>query len=252
MYLAYCDDEPVQLEYMKKLAEQWAEKTGTPLHFGAYQSAEEILFECGESYPYDLLILDIEMKEMDGMELARQIRKKDERLPILFLTNRKEYVFEGYEVHALRYLLKPVDAGKLFPVLDEISAAGQREKKYLIASVAGERIKIVTDDLLYLEAHGHSVMLHTRTGDYEVKKTLAEIAEEVIPERTIGGCGKTMDAAAGESSFVSTHRSFLVNLRHIERILRTECVLSDGSTIPVSRNSYKALNAAFIAFYKKF
>lgn len=252
MYLAYCDDEPVQLEYVKRLAEQWAEETGAPLYFGAYQSAEEILFENGESYPYDLLILDIEMKEMDGMELARQIRKKDERLPILFLTNRKEYVFEGYEVHALRYLLKPLDAGKLFPILDEISAAGQREKEYLIASVAGERIKIVTDDILYLEAHGHSVMLHTRTGDYEVKKTLTEISEELPVGKKTEAFEGNRDTAIEENSFVSTHRSFLGNLRHMERITRTECVLSDGSTIPVSRNSYKALNDAFIAYYKKF
>lgn len=247
MYLAYCDDEPVQLEYVKHLAEQWSRETGTPLHFTAYGSAKELLFECGESYPYDLLILDIGMKEMDGMTLARRIREKDERLPILFLTNWKEYVFEGYEVHAIRYLLKPLNSQKLFPILDEISAAGKGEKKYLIVSVAGDSIKIDEDEILYLEASGHYVTLHTRMGDYEVKKTMTEISGELMMGETGRLSGEKGILAAEKSCFVSTHRSFLVNLLHVERIMRTGCVLSDGSLVPVSRNSYKALNDAFIA-----
>ena len=74
------------------------------------------------SYPFDLIFLDIDLGGMDGMALARKIRETDSEVPILFLTNHKEYVFEGYEVQAFRYLLKPVTEDTLFPLLEELQA----------------------------------------------------------------------------------------------------------------------------------
>lgn len=238
MYLAYCDDEPIQLEYTKKLAQRWAAGTGAALQFSSYCSAEEILFENMEGFPFDLLILDIDMQGMDGMTLAKKIRERDESLPIVFLTNLEEYVFQGYEIRALRYLLKPLNEEKLFPLLDEINTAKNREKRYLIENIRGDLIKLELDDIYYIEAAGHYLKIHTRHQDYEVKKSLSDISTELMESH-----------GASAAGFVSTHRSFLVNLLHVERLFRTECILSDGSTVPVSRNAYKAVNEAFIAYY---
>lgn len=232
MRLAYCDDEEIQLEYMQRLAEHWAKQAGVPLTYCAYKSAEELLFENTEGYPFDLLILDIDMRGMSGMELARKIRAKDAGIPILFLTNKREYVFEGYEVQALRYLLKPMSEEKLFPLLDEVCTAAKEEIQSLIVSAEGEHCKIAVPDILYLEADGHYVKIHTVKQDYVVKKALSELSEELTGE------------------FVSTHRSYLVHLMHVERVQRTECILSDGSSVPVSRNSYKSVNEAFIQYWK--
>ena len=232
MRLAYCDDEEIQLEYMQRLAEQWAGQTGVSLTYCAYKSAEELLFENAEGYPFDLLILDIDMRGMDGMALARKIREKDAKIPILFLTNKREYVFEGYEVKALRYLLKPMSEEKLFPLLSEVHTAAREDGQSLIVSVDGEHCKIAVSDILYLEADGHYVRIHTVKRDYMVKRAFTELAAELA------------------DGFVSTHRSYLVHLFHVERVQRTECILSDGSSIPVSRNSYKAVNEAFIRYWK--
>lgn len=231
MRLAYCDDEEIQLEYAQKLAETWAVRYGEPMTYLAYKSAKELLFENMDSYPFDLLILDIDMDGMNGMELARKIREKDAKLPILFLTNRKEYVFEGYEVQALRYLLKPLDEEKLFPILDELCTMEKKEKEYVILSIAGENIKLEQDEILYVEVNGHYLMIHTAKDVYEVKMSLAEMSETLT------------------DAFVATHRSFMVNLEHVERVMRTECLLSDGSSVPISRNCYKAVNEAFIRNY---
>ena len=232
MRLAYCDDEEIQLEYMQRLAEQWAEQAGVSLTYYAYKSAEELLFENAEGYPFDLLILDIDMQGMDGMALARKIRERDAKIPILFLTNKREYVFEGYEVQALRYLLKPMSEEKLFPLLNEVYMAAREEVQSLIVSTEGEHCKIAVSDILYLEADGHYVRIHTVKRDYVVKKAFTELAEVLA------------------DGFVATHRSYLVHLLSVERVQRTECVLSDGSSIPVSRNSYKAVNEAFIKYWK--
>ena len=240
MNIAYCEDEKIQLEYMEQLIRKWAdERKSTAIYFG-YGSAKELLFEHPDSFPFDLLFLDIDMDGMDGMALAKEIRKWDKNLPIVFLTNRSEYVFEGYEVGALRYLLKPVEESKFFSLLDDISSALGKEKHYLIENVDGETVKIPIDTIYSVEAKGHYICVHTSARDYEYKKNFSEIAEEL-----------TNSQLGQEKEFISTHRSFLVSLAAVERVLRTECILSDGSSVPVSRNAYKSVNEAFIRYYMK-
>lgn len=238
MYLAYCDDEEAQLAYVKRMAEDWGKKAGKEVRVSLYGSAEELLFEQGEQYPFDLLILDIDMREMDGMTLARKIRERDGKVPILFLTNKREYVFEGYEVGALRYLLKPLTEEKFFPLLEKIEKEKQKETPYLIEMISGEQVKMDIRDILYIEVNGHYLKIHTIKGAYELKKTLTGLQQEI-------------KEAAGEDSFAVTHRSFFVNLLHVERVLRAECMLSDGSRIPISRNAYKQVNEAFIRYYRR-
>ena len=141
------------------------------------------------------------------------------------------------EVGALRYLLKPEET-KLFSLLDEISYALGKERRYLIENVGGETVKIPVDTIYSVEAKGHYIRLHTSVGDYEYKKNLSEIAEELAK-----------DQPGQKTEFISTHRSFLVSLAAVERVQRTECILCDGSSVPVSRNAYKSVNEAFIRYY---
>lgn len=237
MRLAYCDDEPIQLDYMEAMTKNWATKRNIPLRFLKFESAEEVLFEASEQgFPFDLLLIDIDMKGRNGMELARKIRETDTKLPIVFLTNRKEYVFEGYEVSAFRYILKPMTEEKLTDILEEVCKK-QNSRSYLIERIAGEEKKIAVDEILYAEVSGHYVTLHTKTETYEWKKAFSELADQLNQ-------GKN-------TKFILTHRSFLVNVAEVERVLRTECVLSDGSSVPISRNMYPSVNDAFISFYKE-
>ena len=143
-----------------------------------------------------------------------------------------------YEVGALRYLLKPVEESKFFSLLDDISSALGKEKHYLIENVDGETVKIPIDTIYSVEAKGHYICVHTSARDYEYKKNFSEIAEKL-----------TNSQLGQEKEFISTHRSFLVSLAAVERVLRTECILSDGSSVPVSRNAYKSVNEAFIRYY---
>lgn len=106
-----------------------------------------------------------------------------------------------------------------------------KEKEYVILSIAGENIKLEQDEILYVEVNRHYLMIHTAKDVYEVKMSLAEMSETLT------------------DAFVATHRSFMVNLEHVERVMRTECLLSDGSSVPISRNCYKAVNEAFIRNY---
>ncbi len=240
--IAYCEDEPIHIEYMKHLLSQWMAKHQVIINLSGFESAKAFLFEHPDSYPYDLLILDIDMGDMDGMELARYIRKMDKKLPILFLTNKKEHVFEGYEVNAIRYLLKPMDETKLDEILSEIEKSCFTQKRYIIEKQEGESIKVDFDDIHYIEVVGHYLFLHTTMGEIRVKKSLQEIREVF---------GPTKDAME-QSGFISTHRSFLVNLRYVERVQKTECRMENKELVPISRSAYKSVNEAFIQYYRQF
>jgi DNA-binding LytR/AlgR family response regulator len=233
MRIAYCDDETTQFIYLKELADIWEQVNEENCDIKVYGSAEEMLFENPESFPFDFIILDIEMDEMNGIDLARSIRKIDKNVAIAFLSNSSEYVFDGYEVQAVRYLMKPLKQEQLFPLFDMIKKSQRAEKRYIIVTSEGERVKLDAEGIMYIEALGHYVKIFAEDQIYEVKKNINDIAKELK-----------------DSGFVGTHRSYLVNLAFLDRITKTACILSDGVSVPISRNAYKAVNEAFIEYYK--
>lgn len=232
MRIAYCDDEKVQGIFLKELVTEYEKACHIRCELTMYGSAEEMLFENPDSFPFDFIILDIELDRMNGIELAKNIRKADKNVIIAFLSNSKEYVFAGYEVAAVRYLVKPITKDQLFPLLDMVKQTSLDQKQYIIVGGAGEKIKLYYDDIIYVEALAHYVSIHTEKECYEFKMSLKELADQL------------------KSSFIYTHRSFLVNLKHIEKITKTDCLLRGGHCVPISRGSYKQVNQDFITFYK--
>ena len=219
MNIAYCEDEKIQKEILEELLCRWGK-----VDLVWYESAEQMFFECDGRYPFDLIILDIQMRNQNGMELARQIRRADPQVPLLFLTATKEYVFEGYEVNALRYLIKPIQPSQLFAILDEIQASTKRS-----ILLNGNRIDL--NVLVYVEAEAH--YCHLVFEDHRQK--------EKIGIREL----KTML----DDSFVMIHRSYLVNIAKVDQIRREE--LSAGSfTLPVARSQLKTVSEAFIEYNK--
>ena len=234
MRIALCDDETALSMQLEALIDSWSKQQNHPCLIKAFTSGEELLFETTGSYPFDLLLLDIDLGSgnLSGLDLARKIRETDARVPLAFLTNHPGHVFEGYEVSALRYLMKPVTAEHLFPLLDLALERIGRASRYLVLEVDGEQRRVEEDAILYLEARGHTVLLETAHGSLPVKTALSTLTRQL------------------STDFVPTHRSFLVNLRHVERVARTECLLEGGHTVPVSRGAWEKLNRAFINYYR--
>lgn len=234
MKIAYCDDEPIQATILEEFIMLWANENQVEYEINVYESAEEMLFEHFDSIPFDFVILDIQMKEMNGIELAKRIRKIDGAVQIAFLSACKEYVFEGYEVQAIRYLLKPLQKEAVFSVLKQVQNAISKEKKYLLVNLEGERRKLEYLDITYIEAIAHYVEIHTRQGIFRTKISIGDIRNE-----------------CNGSNLILTHRSFIVNLDEVDCVKRTACILADGAEIPISRNQYKEVNEAFINYYRR-
>ena len=163
-----------------------------------YASAEEFLFKA-EGASYDLLLLDIAMKEMNGMELARKVRERDPEAVLVFVTSDPGFALEGYEVDAYRYLMKPVREDKLFEVLAYCRTRESVEEQSVLLKAEGEMCRIMRKNILYMEARGH--------------------------------------------------RSYAVNPGHVARIGRTDCCLTDGERLPVSKSAYQHLNEKFIQYH---
>ena len=228
---AICDDNKTDSDYVLELVQAWASQRSIPVHTEQYMSAESFLFRYAEDKGFQILLLDIEMGHMDGVALAKRIRRENDDVQIVFITGYPDYIAEGYEVSALNYLIKPVMKEKLYAVLDRAMANLQKARKTILLPVEGEILKLETENIQYVEAFSHSIVITTKASVHEVRKSMSEM------EKLLG------------DGFVRCHRSYLVGLRFISRITKTTVILDNGKTIPVSRSAAPAVHRAFVSYY---
>ena len=241
MHIAICEDECVVLDFESSLVTQWAADAGCSLELDTYISAEQFLFESEDKNPYDVLIFDIQMKNMNGMELAKKLRARGVDAVIIFITGVPDYAIEGYEVGAVRYILKPVKTELLNGLLDNVWAELKKKSEDFFVLGQGSNVeKISFDKIVYIEARGHYVFLKATDFEREWKAVFSETAETF----------EAQNKKNGKCNFFCLRRGLLVNLNHVEKITRTDCLLDSGEVLPVARGVYKDLNDAFIQFYK--
>ena len=197
-----------------------------PWHIDTFPSAEAFLFHYAEKKDYDILLLDIEMGAMDGVTLAKTLKRK-RYPPLVFLTGYSDYISEGYEVAALHYLLKPVQKEKLFSVLYRALDKVKKNEKILNLETGSEMLRIPIYEIRYADVTGNYVTIHAKK-DYTLKMTLGKL-EKLLDER-----------------FYRAGRSVIVNITHISRVTKTEIKLNDGTVVPLPRGAYEGINRAII------
>lgn len=225
--IAICEDEQNQIEYITSIVASWSANEGYNCEIRTFASAEAFLFEYEDDTMYDILLLDVEMKSMNGIELAKCIRKDDNRAEIIFITSHFEFVGEGYEVDALHYLIKPISAHKLMQVLTKAVEKLSVEPPSVVISCDGETVKLYESDIRYVESFLHYIIIHAKDKEYKIKENMSVFENRVSDD------------------FYRIHRSYLVSLKYITRISRTSVHI--GSTeLPLSRGKYDDINRAFI------
>ncbi len=224
---AICDDNADYAKYIETLAVQWAGQTGFWLETERFPSAEAFLFRYEEKKNFDILLLDIEMTGMDGIELARTVRQDNDTVQIVFITGYADYIAEGYEVSALHYLVKPVNEEKFCQVLTRAVSRLARNEPFLTLDLPSETVRVPLPEIRYLDVQQNYVTIHAKR-DYTLKRSLAEF-EAVLDRR-----------------FYRVGRSCIVNLTYIRRVTRTEAELTGGERLPLPRGQYEKLNRAII------
>ena len=226
------DDEQLQLDYMQKLITQAAESLGIEVQISQYLSGEAFLFALEDHPTWNLAFLDIEMEELNGMQVARILREKAPQLELVFATAYAEYAIEGYEVQALDYLLKPINQQKITRVLKRYLEEQPEDTAYIVVDVEGEAARLNLENIIYIEANMGEIIVVLTDQKLPLKMTLLEF-QDLLDER-----------------FVATHRSYLVNLQYISRLLKKDVALSNGDKLPLSRRRSKEVQKAFIDYYK--
>ena len=225
--IAICDDSDVDRQYILNIVNRWATVVGHIVHTETFSSAENFMFHYSQENDYDILLLDIEMGAMDGVTMAKQLRKNNDTLQIIFITGYSDYISEGYEVAALHYLIKPVKEEKLCTVLDRAAEKLSKNEKVLNFEIGGEMVRVPIYQIRYAEVFGNYVTIHALS-DVTVKMTLGEL-ERQLDER-----------------FYRVGRSTIVNLTQINRVTKAEIKLNDGITVPIPRGAYDGVNQAII------
>ena len=235
MRIAVIDDQPADRDYIAALVSRWAKDRDTAVTTVPFPSAEAFLFDYSEDRDFDILLLDIEMGAINGVELAKTVRAENEAVQMVFITGFPDFIAEGYEVSALHYLMKPVDRDKLFSVLDRAAVNLRKAERWILLPSGDGQTRVRLDRILYAEAFGHNLTVHTEDGDFAFRKTIGAWEAELGP-------------VAG---FVRCHRSVLVNLRYVSKIMKTDVVLDNGTVLPLARNAAQAVNLAFIRYYRE-
>lgn len=230
--IAICDDDDKQIVLLRRLLGEWSEKRSAALVIDEYISAESFLFSYPDK-PCDLILLDIEMKKINGMELVKKLRADGDMLPVIFITGYSDHMEEGYEVEALHYLLKPVDKEKFFTALDRYISRHNSESDIML-KCEDKTVHISPEIIEYCEAVGKKTHVHLSDG------------KALICGSGIGSIKNILN-----DNFVFCHRSYIVNLRCVRSIGKTEVGLDSGRALPLSRRLYRDVNDKFIGFYTK-
>lgn len=229
MLTAICDDEKSLRSSLRKLVETKLQLEGTAYELVEYDSGEALLKGAEATAP-DLLFLDIEMRGINGMETARKLRESCKKTIIVFVTAHPDFVFQGYEVRAFHYILKPYREHKIFEVIEKAleEMEADREKYYLIEKKSGI-IRLPLREVLYFKSQGRSIEAVTacrEEGAVWFYGRLGEVQKEL------------------PSSFLRVHNRYLVNLKYVEKTTG-ERLWCGGEEIPVSRTYKQDLMVAF-------
>lgn len=173
---------------------------------------------------YDILLLDVEMKQMDGMTAARHVRERDNSVVIVFITAAPQYAINGYEVQALSYLLKPVPWFAFSQELKRsIDTVRRRSNDSMLVETGSKQIRVDLTDIVYIESIRHTIIIHTLNGKLSITGTL-----------------KDLEARLAEHDFFRSNSCYLVNLRYVTAVEEQDCIMSNGERLRVSRPRKKA------------
>lgn len=234
MRIAIIEDEQVHRELLDTYIRKWGMEMKVTMSIQHFENAERFLFQW-EDIDFDVLFVDIQMSGMNGMELARKVRSKDINTTIIFTTGITDYLEEGYEVAAMRYLLKPISEEKVSSCLNQVLGKRKTDDCVIIHTLDEETRKLSTENINYIEAMGHGSLVGLAYGEVvECKESISELAKLL-----------------GAKEYRKSHRSYLCRIGNIHQIDKDTIYFDDGSSIPVSRRMYQELNKAFIEYYRR-
>ena len=232
LLIAVCDDIPIECADIAKQIETILKQSNTDFMIKKFFGGLEPI-QSRESF--DIIFLDIKMPNINGMELAKQIRKQGRQSLIIFITSASEYVFDAFDVEAFQYLLKPIQTDKLKNVLEKATKKMQIDANidFLMISANRQIQKVFLKDILYIESIGRIAKIHCNNGTLETYEQIG-ILEDKLSDKFFFRC----------------HKCFLVNLNFVDAFNKTEVRLENGEKIMLAKRRYEDFQKAILSYMK--
>lgn len=228
--IAIVEDEDHYKEQLIEYLGKFEQDRGEKIEIETYSDGDGIV----EDYKaqFDIILMDVQMKFMDGMSAAEEIRKMDSEVVIIFITNMAQYAIKGYAVDALDYVLKPISYFQFSERLNRaIDRMEKRERHHITINIKGGVIRLEISEIYYVENYQHQLIFHTKHGEYTANGTMKELEQEL-----------------SEFPFFRIHRGYLANLEHVEG-MNGNFVVVASNELDVSRTKRKAFMEALTNYW---
>lgn len=225
--IAICDDCSDFLQQTEQIISRW--DTSVVVATELFEDGDALI-SAHVRNPFDIILLDVVMPLLNGIETAKELRERDKNVKIVFLTSAAEFAVESYTVKASNYLLKPVNPEKLFACLDELVCACHHVSRSITVKGIHASYRVTLSDIEYVESQGKHIVFSNTSGD-----TIESLEPLYTFEKTL-----TLD-----DGFFKCHRSYIVNIHHINRFSSTEIIMRSGCRIPISRSCQKEFEATY-------
>lgn len=210
------EDDRKCADQLERYVEKFGHETGQSFQISHYDNGEDLVAQYKPEY--DLILLDIEMPFINGMEAAAYIRQIDPKVVIVFVTNSAQYAIQGYSVKAMDYILKPINYFSFSQRLGQaLQYVRKHEDTYITVAKKGGSIRLQVSGIYYVEHLGRKLVIHTRAGIYESTATLQQVEDAL--------CGQ---------GFARCNKGYLVNLEYVDGI-RDSCAVVRGDKLLISR-----------------
>lgn len=229
--VAICDDEPYFIDGLRKSLEQYFSVRKIKVNLSVFMEAESML-SAGQGF--DLILMDLKLPGMDGMEAIMQLRDEKQTSQVIFITSYQEYAIQAFDVDAVHYLLKPVSDQNLFRALDKSrERMAKNDCKTLTISKGSETQIILLRDILYCEAIDHKIYIHLQNISYDYFGTLENLQKKL------------------DNRFFRCHKSYIVNLTHVVSRQGDIAMVSGGDQVLISRRKQQEFTHELLHFVRK-
>lgn len=232
MHIAVCDDGAEELSRIASLLEEYRRERDGSVTYETFHSAVDLLETMGVR-TFDLLLLDILMPGVTGMDAAHEIRRTDQHIPIVFLTSSREFAVESYRVNAADYIIKPAQSEEIFSLLDRQLVKLRQEEAYLTLKTRVGLVKLPFSKIVCAEVMNRVVQFVLVGGEVqEVYGNLADYESHLL----------------SSPIFYKPHRSYVVNLRQTIGLSKNGFGTTTGKVVPVARDAFAQTKAAYMKY----
>lgn len=227
--IALIEDDVIDKNSIKSYLKRYSDEFG--VEFSVFEFANAITFLTNYKPIYDVVFMDIQLPHMNGFDAIERLRKIDEKIHVVFITNMSNYAIKGYSVNATDFMVKPVLYYSFKTMLDKILRLLKSNKEEIIIKTPTSIRRLSVSEIIFVEVTGHKVVYHTETEDIEIWESLKEQEEKL-----------------SSHGFVRCNNYCLVNLRYVDKISATTLKIKDIE-MPITRTKKEDFMKKLVAYY---